>query len=434
MRVKTNIDFSRVKINGIKYNFRDLDQTVHVPERNRLIVETYLSHVPGEKAVVFCASVAHAEEVAHLFRDSGVAARVVEGCMKRAEREQVLDDYRSGIIKVLCACDILNEGWDSPETAVLFMARPTLSKVVYLQQLGRGTRRAPGKEALLVFDFVDRGQRHNQSLDLHRLLKMKQYRSWALVIAPPGQMEAERRRIQLGEKVDTVLPHNIFARDYEIVDLFDWQEEIGNMMSMHELAMELYVDDQTVLRWLKVGRITPGPDLELPLGKIVHRYFRRERLDDIRAQLKIPARKSEQIREDFFKYVEAVNMSASYKPVMLKAMLTLADSRGQVELAVLTAAFRRFYMDRAEKGLLIEIPGATMNRVAEMNDLEVARVMLTMPFEKFERKFFLEHRKDLNKVAFVPSLWKRLTADDREKLVRICDVQITDYYEKRVNR
>lgn len=434
VRVKTNIDFSRVKINGIKYNSRDLDQTVHVPERNRLIVETYLSHVPGEKAVVFCANVAHAKEVARLFRESGVAARVVEGRMKRDEREQVLDDYRHGLIRVLCACDILNEGWDSPKTAVLFMARPTLSKVVYLQQLGRGTRNAPGKNALLVFDFVDRGQRHNQSMNLHRLLKAKNYHTGALVVAPPGQIEEERRRIRLGEKVDIVLPHNVFARDYEVIDLFDWQEEIGNMMSMHELAMELYVDDYTVRKWVEDGRISPGPDLEFPMGRIIHRYFKRERLDDIRLQLNIPARKPEELKKDFFKYVKAKNMSTSYKPVMLKAMLTLVDKKGQVELAALTAAFRKFFANRAERGLPIEIPGATMNRVAEMDDLEVARVMLAMPFEKFERKFFLEHRKDLNKVAFVPSLWKRLTAEDREELVQICESLIADYYERRVNK
>ena len=49
-------------------------------------------------------------------------------------------------INVLCACDLLNEGWDSPKTEVLFMARPTMSKTVYMQQLGRGTRKCKGKK------------------------------------------------------------------------------------------------------------------------------------------------------------------------------------------------------------------------------------------------------------------------------------------------
>ena len=71
--------------------------------------------------------------------------------------------------RVLCACDLLNEGWDCPDVEVLLMVRPTLSRVIYLQQLGRGTRRAPGKECLVVFDFVDNASRYNASLSLHRI-------------------------------------------------------------------------------------------------------------------------------------------------------------------------------------------------------------------------------------------------------------------------
>lgn len=432
VRVKTNIDFTRVRINGVKYNIRDLDEIVHVPERNRLIVDTYLSHVPGEKTVVFCASVAHAREVSELFKDNGVPAGVVEGRMNRVEREKTLEAYRQGRIRVLCACDMLNEGWDSPETAVLFMARPTLSKVIYLQQLGRGTRKAHGKEALLVFDFIDNSARHNHSINLHRLLKVKEYRPGRLVLAPAEQMNEEQRRIQFGEKVETVLPHNIFARDYELVDLFNWQEEIQNMMSLHELAMELYVDDATVRRWVDEGRIQPGPDLELPMGRVNHRYFLRERLEEIRRKLGIKEREPGRIREDFLDFVRHGALSASYKPVMLKGMLTLADDKGQVELSALTRYFRAFYEERAEQGLPIEARKAAINRVGEMSDFEVARLMLTMPFEKFERKFFLEHRRDLNKVAFVPSLWRRLDNEDREKLFEICERQIGEYYSKRL--
>lgn len=432
VRVKTNIDFSRVKINGVNYNYRDLDNCVHVPERNRLIVQTYLTHVPEEKAVVFCASVKHAEEVAHLFRESGVSAQVVEGRMKKQVREVVLDDYHWGKIKVLCACDILNEGWDSPETAVLFMARPTLSKVIYLQQLGRGTRRAEGKKALLVFDFVDETLRHNHSVNLHRLFRARNYRPGALVLAPEDEMKNEQERIQKGEKIDTILPHNIFIRDYELVDLFDWQEEIKDMMSMHQLAVELYVDDKTVRGWLEEGKISPGPDLELPMGKITHRYFKNDRLEDIRKQMNIPARKAEEIREDFFKYVKAGHMSTSYKPVMLKSMLQAVNEKGQADLRVLTSYFRIFYEQRADSGLPIEAPNAEINRIAEMNDFDITRLMLTMPFEKFERKFFLEHRKDLNQVGFVSALWRKLTNEDKTELIKICDQQINRYYKNRV--
>jgi hypothetical protein len=196
--------------------------------------------------------------------------------------------------------------------------------------------------------------------------------------------------------------------------------------------MELYVDDATARRWVDECKITPGPDLELPMGKVTHRYFSQERLEDIREQLNIPARVPEAIREDFFRYVKAGQMSFSYKPVMLKGMLRLVNDKGQAELGALVSYFRNFYEQRADADLQIEVSGAVINRVKEMNDFDIARLMLTMPFEKFERKFFLEHRKDLNLVGFVQALWKRLTVEDKAELIEICDRQIERYYTRRV--
>lgn len=389
-------------------------------------------HVPGRKAVVFCASIKHAREVAGLFRNAGVAARAVDGGMKKSEREGVLEAYRINEIQVLCACDMLNEGWDSPETSVLFMARPTLSKVIYLQQIGRGTRKAHGKDALLVFDFIDNTNQYNHAVNLHRLLKQKNYIPGGLVIAPSSQIAEEKDRFLLGEKPDVMLPHNIFATDYEIVDLFDWQDEIKDMVSMHQLALELYVDDKTVRNWINSGKISPGPDLELPMGNITHRYFRKERIDQMRQELGIKKRTADSLRENFIDFVRKGDLSMSYKPVMLKTMLSLADEKGELDLSELTEYFGQFYEKRVEAGLPVERENSKMNQIKFMSDFEICRLMLGNPFEKFERKFFMEHRKELNKVAFAPALWKQLSSDDRTMLLELCDEQIAAYYEKRV--
>ena len=79
IRVKTNIDLTDVRINGIKYNSQDLESKLFIPERNQLIVDTYLKYVNGKKTVIFCASVDHAAEIAMLLRDNGVKAEVVSG-------------------------------------------------------------------------------------------------------------------------------------------------------------------------------------------------------------------------------------------------------------------------------------------------------------------------------------------------------------------
>jgi superfamily II DNA or RNA helicase len=146
IRIKTNVDLSSVRINGIKYYSQDLESKLFVPERDKIIVDTYLQYVKLKRTVVFCATVKHAEKVAELFRENQVKCEAVSGNMRNSERERILKEYEDGSINVLCACDLLNEGWDSPRTEVLFMARPTMSKTLYLQQLGRGMRKSEGKE------------------------------------------------------------------------------------------------------------------------------------------------------------------------------------------------------------------------------------------------------------------------------------------------
>lgn len=191
IRIHTNIDLTKVRFNSVQYNIRDLESKIYVPERNRLIMDTWLQYVRDKRTVVFCASVRHAEQIAELFRQAGVSAAAVSGGMKPAERREFQDRFVRREILVLCACDLLNEGWDCPEIEVLFMARPTMSRVLYTQQLGRGMRLFPGKESLMVFDFVDNASQYNMPQSLHRLFKLKEYRPGQLAVAPGAQKTAE---------------------------------------------------------------------------------------------------------------------------------------------------------------------------------------------------------------------------------------------------
>ena len=205
IRIHTNIDLTRVRFNSVQYNIRDLESKIYVPERNRLIVDTWLQYVRDKRTVVFCASVRHAEQIAELFRQAGVSAAAVSGGMKPAERREFQDRFVRREILLLCACDLLNEGWDCPEIEVLFMARPTMSRVLYTQQLGRGMRLFPGKESLMVFDFVDNASQYNMPQSLHRLFKLKEYRPGQLAVAPGAQKAAEAALYAKGEKPEALI-------------------------------------------------------------------------------------------------------------------------------------------------------------------------------------------------------------------------------------
>ena len=231
IRIKTNIDMRDVRISGFKYNAQDLESTIRIPGRNQLIVDTYCEYVKDKPTVVFCASVRHAEEVAELFRARGIDARCVSGSTKTAERKAILAGYEAGSIPVLCACDLLNEGWDSPHTQVLFMARPTMSKTIYMQQLGRGMRKSPGKQFLMVFDFVDNANLFNMPYSIHRMLGISNYVPGGLVLAPKHVMKFDEDMFKQGKKPEVLVDYPVHITGYETIDLFNWQDKAKNMLS-----------------------------------------------------------------------------------------------------------------------------------------------------------------------------------------------------------
>jgi superfamily II DNA or RNA helicase len=319
IRVKTNVDLSDVRINGIKYYSQDLESKLFVPERNKIIVDTYLQYVKNKKTVVFCASVKHAEEIAGLFRDSGVKCEAVSGTLNKNKRESVLENYEYGDINVLCACDLLNEGWDSPKTEVLFMARPTMSKTLYMQQLGRGMRKCEGKKYLIVFDFIDNANLFNMPYSIHRLLNLKEYRPGQLVLAPKKQMEFERDLWAKGEKPEVCLDFPVDVTDYELIDLFNWQEEVKDMISQLEFVRMVDVQSETVERYIRDGKIKP--DLEVPVGdKRSFKYFREETVRKYASELGWELITPANMKDKFMDMVRVMDMSFSYKPVLLKAM------------------------------------------------------------------------------------------------------------------
>ena len=348
IRIHTNIDLTKVRFNSIQYNIRELESKIFVPERNRLIVETWLQYVRNKRTVVFCASVKHAEQISELFREQNVQAYSVSGDMKSSERKEILAKFEKGEISVLCACDLLNEGWNCPQTEVLFMARPTMSKVLYTQQLGRGMRKAEGKESLMVFDFVDNASQYNMPYSIHRLFRLKDYKPAKLALAPHSQRMAEENLYAKGEKPDAVIDYPVNAMDYELVDIFNWQEEAAGMISQLEFVRRVNTQTETIERYMREGFIVP--DLIVPMSESrSFKYFKQETLEKYAEQFGWTIITDENRKDLFINMVKRMDMSYSYKPVLIKAILLYADDKGKVKLSDIVAYFREFYGNRREK-------------------------------------------------------------------------------------
>ena len=427
VRVRTNIDLSRVRFNQIQYNRRDIEETVMVPSRDQLIVDTYRDHVPGRKAVAFCVNVRHGDELAERFRAAGIAGRSVSGRMTAADRKACLEAFARGELRVLCACDLLNEGWDCPDVEVLLMARPTLSKVIYLQQLGRGTRKAPNKECLIVFDFVDNADRYRASLSLHRVLGVSRYRAGSFVLASVDLLSREEKLLVEGKAPTQILPVELWARDYEAIDIFNWQETVAGMLSVSDVEMELAASEGRIRSAVERGGVTA--DHTIALGERLYYYFLPEHVEEIRESLGLPRVDDASIRDLFLEFVTRMDMSSSYKPVLLLVMLAKVDEQGRAQLDDIVKGFQAYYVDRAERGLPIERDGMRMQRAGDLSPEDVRSLMLQMPFRKYEQRKYLSYDPhDLAFIRFQPALWRQLTPQDQANIREQCEQAISEYY------
>lgn len=244
IRVKTNIDLTDVRINGIKYNSQDLESKLFIPERNQLIVDTYLKYVNGKKTVIFCASVDHAAEIA-------------------------------------------------------------------------------------------------------------KYQPMAYVLAPENKRKLDQDMLFQGEKPEAWLDVPIDVSDYEIIDLFNWQNSVKDMISQIEFVRMVDVQSETVERYIKDGKVKP--DLSTPFGdKRMFHYFREESIRNIAKQYGWDLITPQNMADKFMKFIETMDMSYSYKPVLLKAIYEYMDTSGRVALPDVVDYFIDFYEDRKAHGMIAE--------------------------------------------------------------------------------
>ena len=151
---KQRIDLHDVRVRAGDYVAEELAAVVDHAKITGDAVEQYRKLADHLPAIVFCITVAHAEHVAEAFRDAGYRAACVHGGTPTAERDALIAGLGDGSIEVLTNCALIDEGLDMPSVGAVILLRPTQSLVLHRQQIGRGMRPAPGKDALLVLDHV----------------------------------------------------------------------------------------------------------------------------------------------------------------------------------------------------------------------------------------------------------------------------------------
>ncbi len=317
IRVKTNIDLTDVRINGIKYNSQDLESKLFIPERNQLIVDTYLKYVNGKKTVIFCASVDHAAEIA-------------------------------------------------------------------------------------------------------------KYQPMAYVLAPENKRKLDQDMLFHGEKPEAWLDVPIDVSDYEIIDLFNWQNSVKDMISQIEFVRMVDVQSETVERYIKDGKVKL--DLSTPFGdKRMFHYFREESIRNIAKQYGWDLITPQNMADKFMKFIETMDMSYSYKPVLLKAIYEYMDTSGRVALPDVVDYFIDFYEDRKAHGMIAE-KSTSIYQKGGYTRKDVEKNILSNPFKRFEDMRFLMRCKDVETIEVNPIIFRKLTREDWLHIVDVCDKSLEKYY------
>lgn len=331
--IRDVIDYEHIPWRSGRFDPEELTTQLATARRAEQVLDEWrASGGAARRALGFCSTIAHAEFMADQFRAAGVPAVAVHSGPASAARAESLDRLARGELAMLFTVDLFNEGVDVPNVDLVMLLRPTESPVVFFQQLGRGLRRAEGKERLEVVDLVGN---HRSFLLTARLL--------ARLIGRPNLTDREAVELLAG-RADTLArgadlpPGCSIEVGTEVVDLL--KELLGQPRRQDrllELARQWVTDHD--------GRRPTALELALVTGE-AHNvrqsggWFgfldRHGLLDDQESALlrRVPGARG------FLEWIEHGNYTKSYKLVTLGELERSGRLRSGIPLGELAAMCR----------------------------------------------------------------------------------------------
>lgn len=326
------VDYSQIRVVKGHYAEEELTGRLNAGPRFELIYRYYRKY-RSRRALGFCCSRKHAEQMAKEFCQRNIPAAAVysEGDGEYAqERGEAVRRLRDGEIRVIFSVDMFNEGLDISELDMVMFLRPTESPVVFLQQLGRGLRKSRGKKFLNVLDFIGNYEKAGSA---PFLLSGRPYSS-----ALAGNMQQQ----------DFEFPDDCLVDfDMRLIDLF--QEMAKKKARREDRVREEYFRVKELLD----GRVPTRMDLftcmedeifQLCAGmknspfKHYLRYL--DGLGELGAQERAIY---ESIGNEFLELLETTQMSKSYKMPVLLAFYNGGDIKTAIGEADIYRSYREFY-------------------------------------------------------------------------------------------
>ncbi|MGO1502303.1 MAG: DUF3427 domain-containing protein [Marinobacter sp.] len=326
-----SVDYAEIPWRNGKFDPNQLAHKLATLGRARHAERVWQEH-RQQRTLAFCVSINHADFMAEQFQKRGLAAAAVHG-RSQLSRGEALEQLKSGELAILFSVDLFNEGVDLPTIDTVMLLRPTESKILFLQQLGRGLRRAEGKDKLVVLDFIG-----NHQGFLHK--------PQALMGADMNHRQlAQYARKAASQKLD--LPDGCFINyDLQLINFLKSLDGEGTEKD-YRLLRDTLGRRPTLTEFYRFGA-----SLSQMRKQFGHWFALVAHMEDLsEAESKLVEHQT-----SFLAELETTRMSKSFKMVLLEAFQELNGWRYPPELSALASQSLKVLQRR--RTLLGEVPEA----------------------------------------------------------------------------
>ena len=413
-------DYSGLHLIRGRYDEKELNETyIGNVHRHDLIYKYYCKY-GSKKALGFCCSRAHAEEMAKEFCERGIPSVAVYSNANGTyseERGKAIEKLKSGEIRVIFSVDMFNEGVDITSVDMVMFLRPTESPIVFLQQLGRGLRRSKGKEYLNVLDFIgnyEKAGRVRFLLTGRTLGKNEYYNPADRSVFPDDCLvDFDMKLIDLFSEMDK---KHLKIKDQIRNEYYRVKELLGRIPSRMDLFT--YMDDD-------IYRVAITHSKDNPFKRYLD--FRKE-LGELSEGENILY---SGIGREFINLIENTNMSKVYKMPVLMAFYNHGNIRSQVSEEDLLDSWKEFFSTGTNWKDLDT--GITYEKYCSISDKEHIKKILQMPvhfLQESGKGFFVKKegtalalKEDLTDVILQPAFG--------EQMKDVIEYRAMDYYRRR---
>lgn len=404
-----DIDYSKIRWLGSRYDQHQLliEQLNH--NRAEYIYEKWQEY-KQTRTLAFCSSIEQANFLGSFFKKKGEKVIILTSKTKDISRSEAIKLLEKGEIDIIFTVDLFNEGVDIPSVDTLLFTRPTESLVVFTQQIGRGLRKAPGKERCVIIDLIGNYRTADTKLKIFEQTNRKPISSNIVPVVPSScEINLETEVIDLL----TALRNKRSPRKARIYqDYLTVKETLGRRPSYVEAHLHGRVNS-------KEYRQAFGGYFAFlnEYGELTNR--------------------EKAVYEKYYQWLQKVEkepMTKSYKMVVLKYMLEKGPNKWFETITPhdVAAYFHHFYMAK-EYRKRIDFSDNNTKKLWEFHADSVAQLIARMPMSKWVGKDGL--------ISFENQKFQITFAIDKEdeeilhKMTEdICDYKLHVYFERKNKR